>query len=279
MRKFLVYKHTSPIGKSYIGITSQNPIIRWANGNGYSGQPKFFNAITKYGWDNFTHEILYSDLTEQEAYKTEKELIEKFNSITNGYNSSIGGEYANLGNYKYKIGDVISHFKIIGREERKLLLQCLECGNILSRYPGKSFKEGKIKCCCKIHYNPNPKPKKIIYIKHNGQTKTVKQWSEELNIPKETIIYRYKKGYAIDVSKHRDDKTKHCEYCGKTFYAKIKRQKFCCEECAHEAAKINRPILVCNYCGKEFKPNRALNDNYKGLFCSIQCRIDFNKAR
>lgn len=54
-----VYMHTNNInGKRYIGI-SQNPKRRWKNGNGYKTQ-LFGKAINKYGWDNFTHEILFT---------------------------------------------------------------------------------------------------------------------------------------------------------------------------------------------------------------------------
>ena len=35
MKNFIVYKHTSPNGKVYIGITKQNPKQRWGNGSGY----------------------------------------------------------------------------------------------------------------------------------------------------------------------------------------------------------------------------------------------------
>lgn len=35
-KKYCIYKHTSPSNKSYIGITSMNPLDRWKNGNGYS---------------------------------------------------------------------------------------------------------------------------------------------------------------------------------------------------------------------------------------------------
>lgn len=34
MSNFIVYKHTSPSGKCYVGITSQAPEYRWGN-NGY----------------------------------------------------------------------------------------------------------------------------------------------------------------------------------------------------------------------------------------------------
>ena len=33
-RTWIVYGHISPSGKVYVGITSQNPKVRWQNGNG-----------------------------------------------------------------------------------------------------------------------------------------------------------------------------------------------------------------------------------------------------
>lgn len=37
MKEYIVYKHTSPFGKVYIGITCQLPCQRWARGKGYPG--------------------------------------------------------------------------------------------------------------------------------------------------------------------------------------------------------------------------------------------------
>lgn len=59
---FCVYKHTSPSGKVYIGITQQRPEYRWQGGLGYRHNEYFFRAILKYGWNNFAHEILQSGL-------------------------------------------------------------------------------------------------------------------------------------------------------------------------------------------------------------------------
>lgn len=100
---YIVYMHTSPSNKRYIGITSQNPKRRWRkNGEGYKDHIYFWRAIQKYGWDNFKHEILYSDLTKNEACQKEIELIANYNSNdTNfGYNISVGGESGSKG-YKY----------------------------------------------------------------------------------------------------------------------------------------------------------------------------------
>jgi group I intron endonuclease len=94
MQNWKVYKHTSPSGKVYIGITSRkNPNVRWANGHGYSSNKHFYSAIQKYGWDNIKHEILITGLTEDEAKAKEKELIAYYDCMSpNGYNQTEGGE-------------------------------------------------------------------------------------------------------------------------------------------------------------------------------------------
>jgi group I intron endonuclease len=91
-KEWTVYKHTSPSGKIYIGITSQKPEKRWQNGNKYKGQT-FYRAIKKYGWENINHEILFTGLTEKEACEMEQYLIEKYDCIEpKGYNGTHGGE-------------------------------------------------------------------------------------------------------------------------------------------------------------------------------------------
>lgn len=92
-KKWTVYKHTNKINnKTYIGITSRKVEDRWGeNGCKYKKCIKFYNAIKKYGWDNFTHEVLYENLTAEEAAKKEKELIVYYDSLNNGYNATEGG--------------------------------------------------------------------------------------------------------------------------------------------------------------------------------------------
>ena len=95
-RNWCVYMHTNTINnKKYIGITGQNPPERrWRNdGSGYSQSGYFRNAINKYGWENFTHEILISELTFEEACELEKYYIKFYGTKTpNGYNLTDGGE-------------------------------------------------------------------------------------------------------------------------------------------------------------------------------------------
>lgn len=80
-----VYLHTNKLnGHCYCGETGQEPQKRWGKGgneylqkkNGHYQHPAFALAILKYGWDNFTHEIIYTCESEEEALLFEKEYIE-----------------------------------------------------------------------------------------------------------------------------------------------------------------------------------------------------------
>lgn len=102
--KWIVYEHKNKLnGKRYIGITSRPIEKRWGkNGNQYTEKKNkcFYNAIKKYGWDNFEHNILFNNLTEEEAKQKEKELIAKYHTCVfdknkNGYNLTYGGEGTN----------------------------------------------------------------------------------------------------------------------------------------------------------------------------------------
>ena len=91
---FIVYMHTTPNKKRYIGITQQEAEVRWKKGKGYDTQ-YFSKAIKKYGWDNIKHEILFENLTKEEAEKKEVELIDFYNSNDKryGYNIENGGSH------------------------------------------------------------------------------------------------------------------------------------------------------------------------------------------
>ena len=93
---YTVYQHKNKInGKIYIGITSQKPEDRWGSqGCNYKSSPHFYSAIQKYGWNNFEHNILFTELTKEEACLKEQELIKQFDSMNreHGYNSTSGGD-------------------------------------------------------------------------------------------------------------------------------------------------------------------------------------------
>lgn len=91
-KQWCVYIHTNKINnKKYIGITCQRPESRWGiNGEHYNGQEKFYNAIQEYGWDNFNHEIIETNLNKTTALAREAELISQYDTVINGYNSVSG---------------------------------------------------------------------------------------------------------------------------------------------------------------------------------------------
>lgn len=101
-KKYFVYMHISPNGKRYIGIT-QNCLKRWRNGLGYWRNKYFYNAIQKYGWNNFEHIVVAENLTLDEAEEIEIELIAKYktNEKEFGYNHAEGGKI----NHGYKLSD------------------------------------------------------------------------------------------------------------------------------------------------------------------------------
>ena len=125
-KEYYVYAHISPSNKYYIGVTSIGLNKRFGNGNGYKKHKHFCNAILKYGWDNFQHEIIAGKITKDEAFNFEKILINKLqsNNPLFGYNLSDGGEsgvkgfhYIMSDEHKQKISK--SHIGIRPSEETK----------------------------------------------------------------------------------------------------------------------------------------------------------------
>lgn len=85
---YSLYIHINKINnKPYIGVTCQSLQERWGNnGQNYQKQPKFYNAIKKYGWNGFYHIELLKDIKEDEIFDIETEYIDKYDAIENGYN-------------------------------------------------------------------------------------------------------------------------------------------------------------------------------------------------
>ena len=130
-RVWTVYIHTVPkevrssperddyYDKYYVGITSIGINRRWrTGGKGYSGQKRFWSAIKKYGWENFTHEIIAEHLTFKEASYMEKTLIKELDSYgKHGYNNSFGGD--SLGLYIDISGKKYDHLTVLYKDETK----------------------------------------------------------------------------------------------------------------------------------------------------------------
>lgn len=134
MENYIIYKHTNKInGKVYIGQTKQKPEYRWNYGYGYKNCPLFYNAIKKYGWDNFQHTILFIGLNKKQANDIEKSLIEayKANNDDYGYNLAEGGY------------DTDKSIQIVCLETEKVYKNATICGEELN------IDKTHIRGCCR----------------------------------------------------------------------------------------------------------------------------------
>ena len=97
-----IYMHRNKINnKVYIGQTKcNNPNNRWRNGTNYQNT-YFGRAINKYGWDNFEHIILETNIQSiEEADAKERFYIAQYdsNNPEKGYNLTNGGHINSIQN-------------------------------------------------------------------------------------------------------------------------------------------------------------------------------------
>ena len=194
--KGYVYKFTSPSGKSYIGITN-NLRRRIAEHKRLSKTLKkaFYNAINKYGFDNFTFEILeeynikdkdklLSKLNEMEMY-----YIDKYDTCKNGYNSTVGGDGT-----KWMSGELNPFYNKKHTEEAKKKMSEKHKGKVLSNEHknkiAKSTKEAlsNLPLDKKMKMIPVPKnKKKVICLETQVIYNSICECSDMLNISRSDI--------------------------------------------------------------------------------------------
>lgn len=186
MNNYKVYRHTSPSGKIYIGITCQSLKKRWENGRGYKGCPAFYKAIQKYSWDNIKHEILFENLTKKEAEQKEIELIAKYKSNQKqyGYNIENGGNCCGTHSEetKRKIG-LANKGKIVTQETRQKLSESHK-----DKYTGEqNYFFGK-------HHSEEVKKKHSDFMRGNQYNKGNHHSEEFKRIKSKQMHEKYKDG-------------------------------------------------------------------------------------
>ena len=89
----VIYLLRSPSGKYYIGQTIQHVEKRWKDYRRLNckSQSKLFNALRKYGSNNFVFKVIDFCENKEEMDDKEKFYIKNYDSIKNGYNHQIGG--------------------------------------------------------------------------------------------------------------------------------------------------------------------------------------------
>ena len=174
-KHYIVYMHTLLAdGRKYIGITNRTPNQRWRKGEGYCKQPYFYNAIKKYGWDAFKHDIIFSGLTQEQACIKEKTLIKLFNTTEHslGFNMTKGGDH-------YEFSDcVLERLKTAGLSKQiNILYDDLYLQYIIL---DKSIKD------CAQYFNCSQTPIKRLLTLYNLHKSRLVQ-----DISKQELSYQY----------------------------------------------------------------------------------------
>lgn len=98
MYEGIIYKYTSPEGKSYIGQTTRPTVRRYEHWRQASPDWNclFHEAIDKFGWENFSYEELCTMkcknqiVLKRQLRLEEARMITKYNTkYPNGYNKSL----------------------------------------------------------------------------------------------------------------------------------------------------------------------------------------------
>ena len=143
-KKWCLYRHTSPSGKVYVGITSKPILRRWNNGNGYRTCKNFWRAILKYGWDNIIHEVLFDQLSEERAKQLEISIISHYKGLGISYNITNGGDgslgYCPSKETRAKIAKASTGRTHVCSDETKQKLRQIRLNNS-SIYKSQEFKD------------------------------------------------------------------------------------------------------------------------------------------
>lgn len=86
---YSVYKHITPDGMVYVGITNSIK-DRWYRSL-YRCDP-FKYWIKQFGWDNIIHEVVFEGLSKDEAAVIEDNLIDIYSSIGKSLNTNRSGK-------------------------------------------------------------------------------------------------------------------------------------------------------------------------------------------
>lgn len=203
MEKYYVYLHLNKInGKRYYGITSEkNPEIRWRKG--YSHNKHFESAIKKYGWNNFEHLIIASNLSKQEAEFMEQKLIAQYstNNQQYGYNLTSGG---GAGIFRHS-------------EESKKLMSEHTKGKLNPMYGKHHTEETKQKISKALSNHPNTS-KRVLCIETNEVYPSSREAERQLGIPHYSINQ-------VCNGKQKTAGKKHWKYISEEEYIKLRREK------------------------------------------------------
>lgn len=235
---FTVYMHIAPNGKKYIGITQQVPEKRWGKGRYYLKNNHFTNAIQKYGWENFEHNILFEHLTKKEAEQKEIELIffYKTNHPKFGYNIANGGNSVGMHSKetKEKISKNNSKYwkgKKIPKETIEKMLQTKKERGYIKTNEEKQQKRKEYKKRYYLEHRVLKSRKKKIFTEKDRKQMSEnakKLWKNIDDEKRKKILSNLKTDGSYWLGKHRSEETKEKlrqANLGKKYSEETKRKK------------------------------------------------------
>lgn len=201
---YCVYVHINKInGKRYVGITKQNPEVRWGkNGCNYKESPHFMSAIEKHGWENFEHEILQNHLTKEEACAMEVLLIKewKLQDRKYGYNILEGGTAPSMPcEVRNKIAEKLKgNTNGLGHacsEEKKEKIRQAQIGTSFSdehrEKLSQAAKQRQVPCSEEKRQQLSkayPNKKEVYCVELDKVFESVQECARELDIPATNIV-------------------------------------------------------------------------------------------
>ncbi len=203
----IVYCHTNKInGKKYIGITKRKLEERCGtNGVDYKNSTRFYNAILKYGWENFDHEILEENLTREEANEREQYYINLYNTMDDryGYNITSGGD-----NNFYRIPLTEEQKQLVSENTKKAMNEPKRRAHMLEVYKSDDWIEKNSKSA-KVQWATTDLKLKVQ--EANGRKvqclDTGKKYMSIIEASKDTGISRYKISQSCKMENYLADGT------------------------------------------------------------------------
>ena len=183
VKKYKVYKRIAPDGRIYVGCTAQTLIKRsGADGSGYRDNAELWEAIQKFGWNNFVSEILLETEDAELAAETETEYIKKHNTTDSryGFNKRIQ-TYITDDDYSERLSKAIKE----GTTEESRKQRSESIRRFYANPENREFHRNRI---LRITNRPEVREKLIQAIKRNNAKPEVRQkiresvlryWTEE----------------------------------------------------------------------------------------------------
>jgi group I intron endonuclease len=232
MKLYTIYRALcKTTNKSYIGFDSNYPARQVVHKcSSKKEKTKFYNAIRKYGWDDFEWSILYQSTDRDNTlHKMEKHFIELYDSFINGYNSTLGGD----GTFGY----------VFSEEQRKNISE----KNKISKPQTVEHVAARI---ASLKNNPNAF-KGFLGKTHSEETR--KRLSDRFKGESKSKEH-------IEAMKHRpqDITIIECEYCGKIGPYKNMKQWHGdrCKLNPNQKRDLEK-IVTCSVCG--YTTKRSVN--------------------